>query len=374
MDSGTQHRPDRVRAFRSATKSVIALAVSTLIAPVLAIGVAVADEATPVPSTKPERLVVRTWGGPWRDTYREGAAASFTAKTGIPVEFDVTDFNEIQVKIGQAVGAGARPPVDVVLTIEAMAFAAQVQGVSTTLDPHLIESLDQLSSVARPEGATNYVNISTYSQPIIYDPEQVDLPASISWQEIFDEKYEGKLFVTNTFSSLLYPVAKMLGLDFRTDDMTPVFAKISELKGNIGAAGDEEEFIAGMEAGEISIGVTLAATAIELGGLKWIVPEEGALVSSEAFYVPAGLPDDVSYWAQIFIGETLTAENQGRIASGIGEAPVNLQAAVPDFMQGDPAFPITEADIAKYGIVVPVEIEARNRDRWQAAYTAAIQR
>ena len=120
--------------------------------------------------------------------------------------------------------------------------------------------------------------------------------------------------------------------------------------------------------------MTLAATAIELGGLKWIVPEEGALVSSEAFYVPAGLPDDVSYWAQIFIGETLTAENQGRIASGIGEAPVNLQAAVPDFMQGDPAFPITEADIAKYGIVVPVEIEARNRDRWQAAYTAAIQR
>ena len=129
-----------------------------------------------------------------------------------------------------------------------------------------------------------------------------------------------------------------------------------------------------MEAGQISIGVTLAATAIELGGLKWIVPQEGAVVSSESFYVPAGLPDDVSYWAQIFIDETLTAENQAKIAAGIGEAPVNLQATVPDFMKGDPAFPITEADIAKYGIVVPVGIEARNNNDWQAAYTAAIQR
>jgi len=355
-------------------ESVLAVSAAAILSTLATTGMATADEVTAMPATKPDRLIVRTWGGPWRSNYEAAAAASFTAKTGIPVEFDVTDFNEIQVKVGQAVNANARPPVDVVLTIEAMAYAAQVQGVSVPLDPHLFESLDQLSSVAMPEGATNYVNTFTYSQPIVYDPAQVTLPDSVSWQEIFDAKYAGKLFVTNTYSSLLYPVAKMMGLDYATDDMTPVFAKIAELKGNIGAAGDEEEFIAGMEAGQISIGVTLAATAIELGGLKWVVPKEGALVSSESFYVPVGLPEDVSYWAQVFIGETLTAENQAKIAAGIGEAPVNLQATVPDFMQNDPAFPITEADIAKYGIVVPVDIEARNRNDWQAAYTAAIQR
>lgn len=354
--------------------AVAALAFAVALGSALQTAPAAADEAIAPPATKPERLVIRTWGGPWRSTYGESAAASFTAKTGIPVEFDVTDFNEIQVKISQATNAGRRPPVDAVLTIEAMAFAAQVQGISAPLDPHLIESLDDLSSVAMPEGATNYVNVSTYSQPIIYDPEQVSLPESISWEEIFADAYAGKLFVTNTFSSLLYPVSKMMGVDYETDDLTPVFDKIATLKNNIGAAGDEEEFIAGIEAGEISIGVTLAATALELGGLKWVVPEEGALVSSEAFYVPAGLPEDANYWAQIFIGEVLSAENQAKIAAGIGEAPVNLKAAIPDFMQGDPAFPVTEEDISKYGIVVPVEVEARNRDRWQAAYSAAIQR
>lgn len=326
------------------------------------------------PATKPERLIVRTWGGPWRSTYGDSAAASFTAKTGIPVEFDVTDFNEIQVKIGQSVAAGSRPPVDVVLTIESMAYAAQVQGTSIPIDPFMIDSRADLSSVAIPEGASNYINVSTYSQPIIYDPKQVTLPENISWAEIFDPKYAGKLFVTNTFTSLLFPVAKMLGLDYRTDDLTPAFAKIAELKGNIGAAGDEEEFIAGVQSGQINMGITLAATAMEVGGLKWVVPKEGVVVSSEAFYVASGLPSDVNYWAQVFIGEALSAENQAKIAAGIGEAPVNIKAAVPEFMKGDPAFPISEADIAHYGIVVPVAIEAKNTDRWQAAYTAAIQK
>lgn len=360
----------RLRAAPKSAALLLAAAIMTSV-PVLP---AAANEKPSEPATKPERLIVRTWGGPWRTTYGENVAASFTAKTGIPVEFDVTDYNEIQVKIGQSVSAGSRPPVDVVLTIESMAYAAQVQNLSAPIDPFMINSRDELSSVAIPKGATNYINVSTYSQPIVYDPKRVTLPESISWAEIFDPKYADKLFVTNTFPSLLFPVAKMLGLDYQTDDLTPAFEKIAELKGNIASAGDEEEFIAGMESGEISIGVTLAATALELEGLKWIVPKEGVVVSSESLYVPAGLPEDVSYWAQVFIGEALSAENQAHIAAGIGEAPVNLQAKVPDFMQGDAAFPITEADIARYGIVVPVETEARNKDRWQAAYAAAIQR
>ncbi len=334
----------------------------------------VANELPVAPATKPERLVVRTWGGPWRTTYEESAAASFTAKTGIPVEFDVTDFNEVQVKIAQSVGAGSRPAVDLVLTIESMAYAAQVQGLSVPIDPFMIEARADLSSLAMPAGATNYVNVAAYSQPVLFDPKAVTLADGISWDELLDPKYEGKLFVTNTFPSLLFPFAKTMGLDPAKDDLTPVFDKIAGLKPNIAAAGDEEEFIAGIEAGEISLGITLVGTAMEVDGLDWVVPKEGAVVSAEAIYVPAGLPEDVTYWAQVFISEVLTAENQGKIAAGIAEIPVNLKATVPDFMKGDPAFPVTEEEIAEFGIIVPVEVETRNKDRWQAAYSAAIQR
>jgi putative spermidine/putrescine transport system substrate-binding protein len=358
-------------------KSLKAIAVAITVAvltPIVLTGAATADQAAAEPDQKPDRLIVRTWGGPWRTTYEEGAAASFTAKTGIPVEFDGTGTSEIQAKILQSVRAGTRPPVDVVLTVASLAYAAQVQGIAIPLDKHILTNLDQLSSIAMPEGTTAYLNVASYSQPIVYNPEAVDMPDSISWEEIFDEKYAGKLFLTSTFASLLHPIAKMMGVNPATDDLTPVFAKISELKNSVSALGDEEEFIAGIEAGEVTIGITLAATALEIDGLKWIVPTEGAVLGTEAFYVPAGLPENVAFYAQMFINETVSAANQSAIASGIGEVPVNMNATIPDFMIGDPAFPFTEEDIAKYGIVTPVELDARNRDKWQAAFTAAIQR
>ncbi len=360
-------------AKRNSLKLMAVLAASTMLVPVMFTGSALASGAVAEPDQKPDRLIVRTWGGGWKDAYLNGAAASFTAKTGIPVEIDVTSFLEIQSKIQQSVSANQRPPVDVVLTIGPLAYTAQAQGISIPLDAHILTNLDQLSSIGQPEGVTNYVNVSTYSQPIIYNPELVDMPETVSWEEIFKSEYAGKLFVTNTYSSLMYPVAKMMGLDVASDDLTPVFDKIAELKDNISAAGDEEEFVAGIEAGEVTIGITLAATALEVGGLEWVVPEEGALVGTESFYVPVGLPDDVSYWAQVFINETIDAQNQGALAAAIGESPVNVNATIPDFMVGDPAFPVTNEDIEKYGIVIPVDLDARNRDRWQAAYSAAIQ-
>ncbi len=322
---------------------------------------------------KPDRLIVRTWGDPWQSTYAEGPAAAFTAKTGIPVEFDLTDYNEIQAKVQQAVAANQRPPVDVVLSIESVTFLAQVQGISAPLDRDLLTNLNESSALAMPAGATNYVNVATYSQPIVYNPDAVDLPDDISWEEIFDPKYAGQLFVTSTPDSLLFPVAKMLGLDIENDDLTPAFEKIATLAPNINATGDEEEFIAGMDSGEISLGITLVATALELEGLAWVVPAEGATVQLESLWVPAGLPDNVTYWATVFVNEVLSADSQGAIAEFIGEGPVNLNATIPDFMIGDPAFPASEEDLANYAIVVPAEVVAQNKDAWQAAYTAAIQ-
>ena len=76
----------------------------------------------------------------------------------------------------------------------------------------------------------------------------------------------------------------------------------------------------------------------------------------------------------VFINEILSVPNQEMIARNIGEVPVNLNAKLPDFMKDDPAaFPFTEEDFEKYAIVVPVEASARNKNDWQAAYTAAIQ-
>ena len=132
------HKNCAVGAISLLTKmneSVLAVSAAAILATLATAGTAPANEVTAMPATKPDRLIVRTWGGPWRSSYEAAAAASFTAKTGIPVEFDVTDFNEIQVKVGQAVSAKARPPVDVVLTIETMAYAALPRSACRTEFP-----------------------------------------------------------------------------------------------------------------------------------------------------------------------------------------------------------------------------------------------
>jgi spermidine/putrescine-binding protein len=317
--------------------------------------------------------VIRTWGDPWQSTYTDGPVQSFTAKTGIGVEFDVTDYLEIQTKVRQSLAAGQRPPVDVVLTIESAAYAAAAQEISVPLDPSIVTNLAALTSVGRPaDGSTSYANPTSYSQPIVYATDRVTMPASISWEEIWDPKYEGRLFVTSTPQSLLLPTAKLLGIDIATDDLTPVWDKIAELQPNIAAAGDEEEFISGVQRGEFDLGITLAAVAVDVEGVRWIVPTEGTALSFESFFVPQGLPEDVTYWAQVLVNEALSADAGTALTVGLNEVSTNPDAQLPASMQGDPAFPFSQEDIDKYALVVDPALFARNQDQWQAAYSAAI--
>lgn len=326
-----------------------------------------------VPSTKPSSIVIRTWGDPWQSTYTKGPVASFTQKTGIRVDFDVTDYLQIQTKIRQSLAAGQRPPVDVVLTIESAAYAAAAQKILVPFDTSIVTNFDALTTVGRPaDGSTSYVNVTSYSQPIVYATDRVSMPSSISWEEIWNPKYKGRLFVTETAQSLLLPTAKLLGIDVATDDLTPVWDKIAQLQPNIAAAGDEEAFISGIQRGEFDLGITLAAVAVDVKGLKWIVPNEGITNSFESFYVPRGLPEDVTYYAQVFVNEALGTSAESALAVGLNEVPTNPDATVPSFMQGDPAFPFTEADIQKYALLVDPSLFARNEDQWQSAYSAAI--
>lgn len=332
-----------------------------------------ASGAVQVPSTKPNTITVRTWGDPWQATYTKGPAQAFTQKTGIDVQFDLSDYLAIQSKVRQSLAAGQQPPVDVVLTIESSAYAAGAQGIAVPLDPAIVTNFQALTSAGRPTGgSTFYVNSSSYSQPIVYATDRVTMPTSISWEELWNPKYTGRLFVTSTPQSLLLPTAKLLGLDIATDDLTPVWDKIAQLQPNIAATGDEEEFISGIQRGEFDLGITLAAVAVDVKGVKWIVPTEGMAVSFESLFVPKGLPDDVTYWAQVFVNEALSDQAQSSLAAGVFEGPTNPDATLPSFMNGDPAFPVTQEEIQKYALLVDPALFARNQDQWQAAYTAAI--
>lgn len=325
------------------------------------------------PSTKPDRLVVRMFADPWERTYADGPAQAFTARTGIPVEFDLTDFNDMQAKIATALQAGSRPPVDVNLTIETSAYLAGVQNLTATLDPNVLTRFEELSSFGRPKEGSAYVNISGYTYPIVYAADRVDFPEGVSINALWDPAYRGRIFVGSTSTeSLLGPLAKSLGIDDLSGDLAPVWQRLAELAPNIGGTGDEEEFISGIQRDQLDAGVILAAVARETDGLQWTVPSEGAAMSFESMYVPRGLPSDVTWYAQEFINDVLDAGAQSAFAEALGEVPTQPAATIPAFMKGDPAFPTTEEEVAQFALLVDPDLFARNNSEWSAQYSAAI--
>jgi spermidine/putrescine-binding protein len=329
-----------------------------------------------VPKTKPDKIVVRAWGDPYSTNIEKYAGKAFTAETGIKVEYDLSDAGEIQAKVKRAIAAGRRPPVDVVYTIATQAYTADVQKLLAPLDPEIVTNFAMMTAPGKPVNGSTYVNLYSYSMPMIFNPDRTEWAEGASWAELADPKYKGGLCAGIGFQAMLYPYAKMLGLDLATDDLQPVWDQIAKVQPNVSVVGDDTVFIETMKSGDSFIGSALVgdALAIRDGGtpVKWLVPKEGAGLLADSMYVCAGLPDDVTYWSQVFINYVIDAKIQTQWCEKIGAVPTNKDAKPAEFMLGDPAFPFTDEEIEKYAIVEPVALAAEKFDEWNTEYTAVI--
>lgn len=326
------------------------------------------------PETKPDKIIMRSWGDPYSTGLGESAGKTFQDKTGIPVEFDLTDFTDIQTKVEQAVKAGERPPVDVVYTTTPHCFAASVREYAVPLDTTLVTNYADLSVAGKPDdGTENWVNIYTYTLPVIYRTDMVQFDGPISWEDLFDEKYRNS-FVFNLDPNLMvWPIAKLLGLDPATDDMGPVFDKIETFQPQMAAIVENDtQLIETMNRGEASMSLALVGDGPVIDNGAWIVPNEGVSMSSDGVYVPTGLPEDVTYYAQVLVNELIAPENQSAFSEIVLAPPTNSKATLPAEMEGDPAFPFTDEEIQKYAIIVDNEVSVRNQDAWTEAFTAAL--
>ena len=206
---------------------------------------------------------MRSWGDPYSTNLGKFPAAAFTAKTGIPVEFDLTDFPEVKAKVEQAVKAGQRPPVDVVYTVTPDAYIASQAKYATTLDPTLVPNMSQLTTAGKPDdGTTNWVNIYTYTLPVVYRKDLVTLPETMDWDEMWDPKYKGQITFNLDPNLLVWPLSKMMGLDPAKDDLAPVWEYCKKLRPNIGAiVANDTELLELVNKGEVSTVFALVGDA-----------------------------------------------------------------------------------------------------------------
>lgn len=337
------------------------------------------ESATGGEPAKPDQIVVRSWGPPFSSGLEETAAATFTAETGIEVVFDLTDNGEVQAKVRQAVQANQRPPVDVVHTIGILAEQASLEGLTHELDPSIVTHFEELTQAGKPQsGSTDYVNVYSYTFPVIYNEAARTLPDNFSWLDLSGQEFDRSFVMAATYEVLLFPVAEALGIDVETDDLEPLWETLETFRPSACGAGMDVEFVQLVQSGECDSGAFIAgnAFALEDAGVEvsWLVPQEGVTYASDSMYVAAGLPDDVAYWSQVFIDHVIEADNLTTWTAATGVIPTNTNSQPREDMIGDPAFPFTDEEIAEYGIPIPLDTAARLHDEWQERYEAAIRR
>ena len=326
---------------------------------------------------KPSKIIMRSWGEPYSTSIEKFAAVAFTAATGIKVEFDLTDFMEMRVKVEEAYKAGTRPPVDVLYTTTSEAFVASQQGYAMSLNSASMSNYAKLTAAGiADDGTTNWVNLYTYTLPLLYRKDLVTFPEAFKWDELWDPKYKGKIGINLDPNVLVWSLSKVLGLDPATDDLTKVWDRCRELKSNIKAIyTSDTEMITMLNSGEIEIAFSLPGNilAIENEHGALAVPEEGVMLASDGVYIPAGTPENVKYWAEVFINELIGASAQTDFNQAIGAVPVSSEAKAADYMLGQPAYPFTDEELAKYAIPVQNAVYAKFKDDWIEKFTIAFQ-
>ena len=124
--------------------------------------------APPPAQSQKEPLVVSVWGGNWKDTVDKVVGKAFTAKTGIPVEFEVGGTLDRLAKARVAKGA---PLVDLNFTTTHVGRLYMSDGLYQKLD---MAKLPNAKDLAR-EALRSEFHLGTwaYVYTIAYRPDQV---------------------------------------------------------------------------------------------------------------------------------------------------------------------------------------------------------
>ena len=337
------------------------------------------------PSSKPSSLTVRVWAGPLKDGMADSCGASFTDKTGIPIKWDTSDEGAIHTKVNNAIRAGQRPPVDVSFQLQTRGYLSGVQDLVVPISPKVAPNLDTVNaSVSKPPELPSdegwaYANVYSFMIPVIVRTDKVDPDSITSWEDLFDPRFKDAIEWDAQYGSTAFSVAKLLGVEPTEDEasMDSVWKKIATAKPNIAILGDDAASVKALTEGEVDISIHGVYDKIEAekagAPVANVVPKEGALLMGDAVYIHKGIPDNSAYYAQVFINECLSAEQQTKIADALGVIPVNPDASVPAYMKKEPrVFPLTEEQIADSAILAPIPAMARNQDAWQASFDQAV--
>jgi putative spermidine/putrescine transport system substrate-binding protein len=321
----------------------------------------------PVPAADP--LVVSVWGGNWKDTVEKIVAKPFTAKTGIPVEFEVGGTLD---RLAKARVSKAAPLVDVTFTTTHVGRLYISDGLFQKLDMTKIPSARDLAKEAHR--SDSHLGVWAYVYTIAYRPDQIQGTIA-KWADLWEPRFKSKVGMPDFDPSHIITISALLeGGDEITWEKGQ--DRLKRLKPNVAAFFSTDARSQDlMKTGEAPVQVMLSINAFHLidQGLnvKVITPtDRPGIVGIDTVAVMAGTKKaDAAYQ---FIDLALSKEIQEQLVAAFKAGPVNLKAAVPETLRGQPGVFTTTAEWKERGYIMNDEARAKTLAAWKEWFNANI--
>jgi putative spermidine/putrescine transport system substrate-binding protein len=338
------------------------LAVLTLLALCLPFG--------PVaPAHAQNSLVVSVWGGNWKDTVDRVIGKAFTAKTGMPVEFEVGGTIDRLAKARVAKGS---PLVDVTFTTSHVGRLYVSDGLFAPLD---MAKLPNAKAAAREAQRSEFqMGGWSYVYTIVYRPDLVKEEIT-AWSDLWKPSLKGKIAMPDFDPSHIITIAALMEGGNETTWQKGQ-ERLKALKPSIVAFySTDAQSQDLMKTGQAPVQVMLSVNAYHLQeqgiAVKLVQPKDyPGIVGIDCMSVMAGTKKADA--AQAFINLALSTEVQTELAKALKAGPVNGGATVPAAFRGQPGIFLTPAEWKEKGYILNDEVRARNLPAWREWFTANI--
>jgi putative spermidine/putrescine transport system substrate-binding protein len=325
--------------------------------------------APALPSFGADPLVVSIWGGNWKDTVERVVAKPFTAKTGIPVEFEVGGTLD---RLAKARVSKAAPLVDITLTTTHVGRLYISDGLFAKLDMAKLPNARELAKEAMR--SDSHLGVWAYVYTIAYRPDMVPFEIT-KWDDLWDPRLKGKVGLPDFDPSHIITVSALLeGGD--EVNWQKGQERLKRLKPNVAAFYSTDARSQDlMKTGEAPVEVMLSINAFHLMeqglNVKIITPrDKPGIVGIDTMAVMAGSKKAEA--AHQFLNFALSREIQEQLVGAFKAGPTNLKATVPEKMRGQPGVFTSPAEWRERGYIMNDEARAKTLAAWKEWFNANI--
>ena len=321
------------------------------------------------PARAQNALVVSVWGGNWKDTIERVVGKAFTAKTGLPVEYEVGGTID---RLAKARVAKGNPLVDLNFTTTHVARLYISDGLYDKLD---LAKIPSSKEIAKEAFRSDYhIGVWAYVYTVVYRPDLVKDEIT-KWSDLWKPSLKGKLALPDFDPSHIITIAALMEggneVSWQKGE-----AKLKQLKDSVAAFySTDAQSQDLMKTGQGPVQVMLSVNAYHLQeqgiAVKVVQPTDyPGIVGIDTMAVMAGSKKADA--AHQFINLALSKDIQTELVKALKAGPVNFGATVPATLRGQPGIFSSAAEWKQRGYIMNDEARAKNLPAWREWFTGNV--